>query len=181
MKKNLKTTICIIFFFLIFGNGFLFSNEDQEAVHLQKKNQFETNEKNKNFNIPSKKLYGGFYKDNAKIVLIERNSTTGNSINLNINKIIQFKNLEISLIACWESEKDRKDHIALVFIEEFFNLDDPIAKVIEKNRNKKFNKPLETDEKGKSKILHYGWIFSKHKYINNINHAIFDLWLDKCF
>jgi hypothetical protein len=165
-----------IFFLLILGFESLSSKEEDV---IQKKRQQEFQQKDSK--SLSKKLYGGFYKDNARIVLIERNSTTGNKIDLNLNKIIQFKNLEISLVACWESEKDRKDHIALVFIEEFFNVDDQISKVIEKNRNKKLSKPSEDDKSGKSKILYYGWIFSKHKYINNIKHAIFDLWLDHCF
>jgi hypothetical protein len=132
-------------------------------------------------NLNSRRMHGGFYMDNAKIVLIERNSTNGNKIDLNINKIIQFKNLEISLISCWQSENEKKDYGALILVEEFFNLNDPIAKVIERNKNKKLNQENENKKKGESQILFYGWIFSKYKYINHMNHQIFDLWLDKCF
>ncbi len=163
----MRLLILLIFLFSsFFYNNILFAKENKEKQDKTKKQE--------------QSFYGGYYRDNAKIVLIERNSTGKQIIDLNVNKIIQFKNIEISLIACWESKKDKNDHIALILIEEFYDLDNHISKIIEKNRNKKIdNNALENKEK--SKILYYGWMFKKHKYINYINHPIIDIWVDRCF
>ncbi len=128
----------------------------------------------------------GSHKENAKIILIERNSTNNNKINLNIKKIIQYKNLEISLISCFEPKNKNHDHAALILIEEFKATNDTISKIIERNKNKRFNKKNHNnldnnDIESDSKILFYGWIFNNHKYVNSIKHPIIDLWLEKCF
>jgi hypothetical protein len=116
------------------------------------------------------------YKQNAKIVLIEKTAVSGRKIDLNINKIIQYKNLEISLINCWQSPKNKKDNIALILVEAYI---DQRFGPLPTAKEKQYNKDLDLMQP--NKILFYGWIFSKHKYINNIVHPIFDLWLESCY
>lgn len=116
------------------------------------------------------------YKQNAKIVLIEKTAVSGRKIDLNTNKIIQYKNLEISLVNCWQSPKDKKDNIALILVEAYVDQKfGPLPTAKNKNYHKNSN------DIQHNKILFYGWIFSKHKYINNIVHPIFDLWLETCY
>ncbi len=98
------------------------------------------------------------YKEQAKIILIDRLEENAQEFTIKKNTILPYKNIEITLETCWTSKEKKNEDMAKISVVEF-------------KKNTK-------DEDGK-KIFN-GWIARNNKKISNLEHKIYQIHLDSC-
>ena len=109
------------------------------------------------------------YKPKATIIMVETKALSGIAVSLSVNKITSYKNLDINLLSCWRSPTDSQESAAFVRIEE-----------LETDNNINKNSTSDSDCTPKRKLIYYGWLLNKHKYLSPIQHPLYDFWLKSC-
>ena len=99
------------------------------------------------------------YSEKAEIKLLDRLEEHSKTIELTKNSIVVYKNLEITLEACWKSPKNKNEHMAKILIIEF-------------PKNKK------TESNGKN--IFHGWIAKENKKVSNLKHRLYQMHLSRC-
>ena len=94
----------------------------------------------------------------VEIKILDKVSSKNTTLKIEVNKLVNFQNLEIKVLKCKNSEFDDNPEVT-AYIQ--------VKDLTEKNNDKVF--------------IFNGWTFSSSPSVKPFDHPVYDIWLNKCF